>query len=245
MLFVHGPDRGSVVITRDYGVGEAVLHDDTYVTVISQPTWGTCIAAYRELDDPGRFVLTPELITLAGLDPSSGSLTEAQLLVEQRIAEVTRLSLQYPDSTLVLGTPLYYPELSKPRNAVLLVSRGVERQRIHKQVAISRFEREAFYQPGHREDMLLPEPGVLPLICSDMFGDHTDPNVHTILVSACWATPVMPDGAGASKDKDLEKFLGETVRRLYLRYPALMTVVMADRSFLASQTARPYNLWAR
>lgn len=196
---------------RIYGVHRWRLSLGQTITSLSAPSWEEFAQLLSELQDQDQVVVSPELITIAGLP--WGQLHTYRNLVNQRIALIANYSQKKPLIIFIIGTPTFSGD-GKPKNSALFLKNGKTIAITHKRINATRDELQAF-------EMMPEEPPILlnnnigVLICADMgmaalvrsqgwtkdrrflellgseylFGKTLTPihaNSQTLIVLACW-----------------------------------------------------------
>jgi hypothetical protein len=235
----------SIVFERSYGVRHIVTPGGDTITAVSQPDWEGFAHALDRINQQGAggFIMSPELITSTDVDLSV--LSERQELIEDRIAEAKKLTRQLPKSTLLLGSVAFDQTVEKPRNAVLFLQDGNEVGRTYKQNPIGKYEREFLHDTTGPNDIVRPAPNILNIICSDLVSPPPiDAEVDTLLVNACWGTPVGYPGIAASPDHRHLEFIQYITDDLFEQNTSLSAIIMTDRAPESNSMAGPFNFIA-
>lgn len=262
--------RGDILIpenhlSREHGVFELTLVNGKTLFGISAPDWDSYEANLWSINVDADYIVSPELITVAGVSPARVS--QYQDLVERRIESVLHFSRQRPDQIILLGTPVFVGN-NKPTNSLLTVQSGEIIARWNKRSGAFEDERNHYDLEEFSTPMLI-DPDTSGIICSDLVfagvWDHrqfrregllrlmehehlihcSEPFItdscKTLIVSSCW-------GVGASVS-DFEKIridpddyylvnLSNAAGKLMSFYPNLEEVIMVDRAIQVADTLR-------
>jgi hypothetical protein len=232
-----------VQFDRSYGIQHIDLPDGTVVTSVSQPDWPTFTKAMRSTalaEEPGNFIVTPELIGAVGIN-MRGSFSLRQQM-QAREYEARELSKQFPHTTLLLGT-IALSGGERPRNVVQFIRSGEIIDETPK-VNYQGFEYDIFDRHVTAADVCSPpSSNILNIIGGDL---QLPPpilrNINTLVISACWGLPQLIDGADRQREKDLTY----NIQRMFARNNSVETVIMVDRDPLRTNgNGRPFNAVAR
>lgn len=230
-------EQFSIDFMREYDTYNVPLLHGESVTLVSEPTWDLFADSLSMLEDPGTYILTPELITAA--DRPQPASVEPAVLAE-RVRDVQEISLDCPKSTILLGTEMAYEYAQSSRNSIVFIKNGAITGQARADAArlvptirpliYSDLPYRNVYQPLHSEaDTTLEDIG------------HT---AHTLLIGACWSAPphIEPLGiSGATPEQEMHRICG----LLFGRYAQLDTIAMCDRLPAAAFTEQPLNFVAR
>lgn len=229
---------------RAYGVRHVPMPGEDFVTTISQPDWLTFRDSLDNVissGEAGDFILGPELIT--STDITLDEVAVQRIVIEERVHEAKLLTLQCPDTTLLLGTAVFDVIGARPRNAVLFLRDGDEIGRTHKAHTEVRAEQEVFYH-SNAPDVQRPVSHIAALISSDIIDPPTVvEGTNAVLISSCWGAPIGHPSTPSS-DSRLRDALTMFTRELFENNPHLDTAIMADRVPAASQAVAPFNFVA-
>jgi hypothetical protein len=145
---------------------DPALENTKNVVMVSQPDWETTLYALSNTDFGQTTVLTPELITIAGLPLTD--VNDKRPEIEDKIEEVIILSAKKPNVKFLLGTPFFLDGVEKPVNTALVIKSGEILQRSDKKL-LAVPELDAF----HLDPKIKPE-GIDPdralVVCRDFIG---------------------------------------------------------------------------
>ena len=244
---------------RSYGQHDFVAAGGEVVSVVSAPTWEDFYGRLQSSRRLGDFVLSPELITFpAELE----AIPAAQADIERRVDDVRQLSLERPDTTIVLGTPTFNDPTGRPANSLLFIAAGDIAAQTNKSFSVHPVEKEVFtFQQAVAPATSLQR--FTGMICSDMLGEgrrvvrrvagdqpprqKVTPGTETVLLSACWAVPLVQDIFPESQifindhEKRFRLPLEARIAMLFARNPNLRDVIVADRLPAGSEVEGPYN----
>lgn len=242
----------TVEFTREYTTHDINLPSDERVTVVSDPTWDSCADSLAMLENPGKYILTPELITTVER-PQAIHIDPA--VIASRVKDVQEISLEYPDSTILLGTPTGDSPMSKQHNGLLFIRNGNITGQTWGLPPHSQASPGSFYQPTVR-----PEETVQPVVGSDLLRyaaqccldgqqeaprqNSIGPAAKTILASSCWITPDSVNYPGATQTA-AEQYVRQICGLLFENCAQLETVVMCDRLAVDMFVEQPLNFVAR
>lgn len=227
------------------------------VSVVSQPSWELFCSSIRasSRQSLGTIALGPELITFPdGLK----AIPHQRELIEDRVNQLRMISLDYPETTFVFGTPTFDDSRNgskghRPSNSVLFVQKGWVLAQHNKQYpSLGAGEKDVFtFEQEETLDHTI-DPSIAALVCSDIIGEAasddtremllsgvgTDPDkligddVRTVLLSSSWAYPIKPDplaGDLAMTDGRFRNALEMRVGRFFEKHPNVREVIVADR----------------
>ncbi len=241
-----------------YGVHRFSFGGSRTVTALSAKNWGQLLQQMEEIVDEDEIVVTPELITSAGLSPSQVKYN--QNLIEQRIANLVNFSRSFPGKIFILGTAFF--DHNNLTNSTLVIQNGSIISILNKRSGASDEERNSFNLIANEPTYLLPNSNLGILICADFSSaalvagtsdaksrdrlyqiiqrtnligqdvNFIDPQAETLLVIACW-------GIGGSKEfmdryADANKYyrtsLNNSAMNVLLHYPNLKEIIVVDRA---------------
>lgn len=151
---------------RCEGVYRTRLADGVEIVSLSANTWERymdLLATKVAVTD--KVVVSPELITYAG--GNFEELVDNKDVMEERITKVVDLSANYPETTFLLGTPLFVDE-SKPRNSVILIKNGEILGATSKRSGATAEENRYFEMVAEEAPMVIPDTNTSLAICSDL-----------------------------------------------------------------------------
>lgn len=227
---------------RGYGIQHIDMPDGRVITSVSQPDWTNLMHALRSPaieKEPGDFIVTPELVSIAGVYRNSPA--ELEKIVRARDIEAEMVSQSFPDTMLLLGS-IALADSVRPRNVVKFIQNGAiqnESPKINYQGG-----EYGIYDPGvTAADVRLPTPDVMNIIGADVqMPPPIEKSVKTLVVSACWGLPRLVREADSQRQKDLTY----NINRIFARNDSVETVVMVDRDPLRPNAdGRPFNAVAR
>lgn len=147
-----------------FGLHRFTLQNGLQLTGISAPTWDDFESYLRQLTPEDRVVISPELMTCAGINPED--VFENQLLIEDRTSRLLDFSTNFPDTLFILGTPTF--SFSKPRNTALIIRNGEILAQTNKRSGATLEERESFDLLPEEPCFLIPGMDIGLLICADL-----------------------------------------------------------------------------
>ncbi len=150
---------------RETGVCRFVLVDGAEITGVSGNTWEEYFDLLKQVSPTETYVVSPELITYAGMD--FAEMNEKADLINQRIESMVDYSNSFPETTFVLGTPLFV-DISKPRNSALLIKNGEIIGVTNKRSGATVEENKYFELMAEEPPLLLPGTKTALLICADL-----------------------------------------------------------------------------
>lgn len=240
---------------RTYGIHRWRLSLGQTVTSLSAPSWEEFAQLLNELQDQDQVVVSPELITIAGLPWEQ--LQAYQTLVNQRIALIADFSRKKPLTTFIIGTPTFSGD-GKPKNSALVIKNGKIIGITHKRINATRDELQAFEMMPEEPPILLSNnTGVL--ICADLgmaalvrsqdwtkdrrflkllgseylFGKTLTPihaNSQTLIVLACWGVRDFSlFKVSDSPDEHFQIQLRNIAWGVLRDFPNLCNIVVIDR----------------
>jgi hypothetical protein len=249
--------------TRAHGTHVYTLADGGRVTGISQPSWERFSAALGRVDDPGRFILSPELITVSP-EPSPAEFADLPERVAERVDMMRDASRLWPDTTILLGSLTF--DTLRPRNVAHFI-RGGEVTGTNPKLPYMLSEVKAFHQAYDPAEHQQPDRATVAMICSDLLFHHwrgrTDPqilgrsleqeyvnpitsDVTTVLVSALWATPHVPDLGLEYEERRFADPLRFEAGRIMHDHPSVQDVIIVDQLPAGTAAATtPFNMHAR
>jgi hypothetical protein len=242
---------------RSYGQHDFVATSGEVVSVVSEPTWESFYRRLESSERLGDFVLSPERITFPiGLNDIPAS----QADIERRIADVQELSLERPDTTIVLGTPTFNNPTGRPANSLIFITAGEVAAQTNKGFSTYPAEERVFTLRQATASRTTAQ-AFAGMVCSDILDERTGngyevggeqdsvqkitADTRTVLLSACWAIPlvgipeaVMPSGNHESR---FRRQLEGRIALLFSRNPGVREVIIADRLPPGSKLDAPYN----
>lgn len=257
MLVFMSKEQFTIQFIRDHDTHDVAFDDGQTVTLISEPTWDRFADSFSMLEHPGTYILSPELITTAGMTP--GEEAKVHAVIAERVEEAQEISLEHPGSTILLGTATVDSNLPKPRNSTVFIKNGELIGQTHKMPPYNKGEFDFFYQSTAPGSTMRPDPNTQPIICSDLlyhaveerqydgiglpYADSIKDTASTILVNACWAPP-MAEGWAQAPESHAESTLRSICSQLFARYTQLNTVIMCDRAPEIIGHGQPLNFAA-
>lgn len=206
---------------RSYGIYRWDLRDGISLTVISSAGWTDFAKDLDLITSTDQLVVSPELITSTEFD--FDKVGEARVLIEGRVNQVRKISAQHPETTLLLGTPIFQDE-GKPKNGVIIIKAGDIIGQTAKRSGTTDWERDNFRFDPEEAPILIPGTNLGILICSDLGvasvylrqfrnkdeiltkSGHTNlvgfnpkfihPDSRAIIVPSCWGIGSITDHIG-------------------------------------------------
>jgi len=236
---------------REHGAHDFTLRSGQAVSVISEPTWESFLTTLAETKFPkNSIVLTPELIT-APYPPSQIEANTTEIC--NRIIHIQNLSALRPDVTILLGTPTFNKFGEKPRNSLVFVNNSVRFGQVDKR-AFGQFGMGYMQRSENKDATLIPGTNLATLVCADLIlaarrnKGVAEPSfiqipesAEALLVSSCWAVPLLDREEPQSDDRYLAPLISQTTK-IFEAYPNLQEIVMADRTTGASGLDAPFNM---
>ncbi len=156
----------SETYSRCEGTCRHSLADGTELVSLSANTWEAYLDLLgRDIVATDRVVASPELITYNG--GRFEDLKVNRYEIEDRITMVVDRSTNYPNTTFLLGTPLFVDE-NKPRNSVILIKNGEIVGATSKRCGATPEENKYFEMVAEEAPMVIPGTNTSLLICSDL-----------------------------------------------------------------------------
>jgi hypothetical protein len=255
--------RADIRFIRAHGTHAFPLADGGRVTGISQPTWERFSAALGQVENPGRFILSPELITVSP-EPSPAKFAGLPERVAGRVGMVQEASRLWPDTIIILGS-LSFTE-ARPRNVAHFIRDG-EVSGTNPKLPYLSTEAAAFHQAYNPAEHQQPDRATVAMICSDLLFHHwrgqadpqilgrdlrqeyinpITPEVTTVLVSALWATPHVPDMGLEYEERRFADPLRFEAGRIMHDHPNVQDVIVIDQLPAGTVAATaPFNMHAR
>lgn len=160
----------SSIMSESYNLSYGIYHysqvEGSPVTSISSPDWDKFYNAIQTIDNDQQLVVSPELITITG-SVTLGSGNMVRELVSQRIEDIKQVTVKHPQTTVLLGTPVFNG-IDKPTNSVIYIKNGEITGRVNKRTAATKWEKEHFTFIPEEAPTLIPNTSVGVLICSDL-----------------------------------------------------------------------------
>jgi hypothetical protein len=261
-MYVTDFPPADFTFVREHGTHQFPLVSGERVTAISEPSWDRFAAALEQVERPGAYVLSPELIVAS---PEPSSLDEVPAMVERRIDEARTLSQRMPQTTLLLGSASMTG--TRIRNELLFVRNG-EITGHSPKLPYMPGEAQVFHQVYDPREHQQPDRRTVGMICSDLifhsrrgwgqaglpgrdleaeYVDPIGPDVRTVLISGIWITPY-DHALGHNPSIEEPRFIDPikwAVRKLMHDHPRLQDVVMADQMPPGAPGSGPVNFHAR
>ena len=213
---------------------------------VSANTWHEYMNLIRQAaaDHPAHRFVRPELMTTA--DMELAEIPDQHAVVNDRLAELQKLSTSMPTAELVVGTPEYHPD--GIYNSLVIIQNGIRRILERKRTIFSSAEGETFTA---NDTLQQRYTRTLSAVCADLVGygvqyPELPQDTRAIHASCCWATP-LEEGARYAAAPDEERYtsaMTHTLGRLFARYPQLQQVIVVDRT-PPSTAIPPLNCVAR
>jgi hypothetical protein len=223
---------------RSYGL-HTTQDSQGDIHMASAPDWDSLFdLLINDLPADG-VVVTPEL---SGYSGPLSDIPEHKTEICGRVEGMRELSLA-TYAVIMFGTPLR-DKKGDWYNGVLHFRDGLV-EGCDLKSRLSMLERHSGQIAGY-DGARLPQFGRTTLICSEML-DPGDLSVgtSTVLVPACWATP-LPDIPGRRSsikldDQDYLNFLHLGASTVMEAHPGVDTIVVSDRNMPGSDCAGPFN----
>lgn len=251
-------------VYQDYGVYNFRAKTGERVTGISRPDFESFMGDLDNLNVDTDIIVSPELITMT--DINSQDLLQNKSVIDERLSSLVDKSVGNPDTTYVIGTPLFRGSDQKPENGVVIIRNGNTIGTVVKQSYSSEDEKEIFEQTaGHNGVNTIPGTKIGVLICSDLGvasmahrpafsevvkrkgGEHLSSkappdfigdDVETVLVPAAWSSE------GAKDNEYYRNQLVSVSNRTLENYPNLREIVVIDRVWDQSNpNLKPQNAY--
>ncbi|HEX5456029.1 MAG TPA: hypothetical protein VFW77_01550 [Candidatus Saccharimonadales bacterium] len=234
---MSSPELESVYF-RSYGL-HTVQDSLGDIHIASEPDWDSLFdLLISDLPEDG-VIVTPEL---SGFSGPLAEIPEHKTEICGRIEGVRELS-RATDAVIMFGTPLREKNGSW-YNGVLHFRNG-RVDGCDLKSNLSMFEEQSGMLASG-DGSRLPRFGRTTLICSEMLSpEELAVETSTVLVPACWATP-LPDVRGGKSplkldDRDYLNFLRLGASTVMSSYLAVDTIVVADRNMPGSDCDGPFN----
>lgn len=152
---------------NNYGIIRWNLKDQKIkkLTGISADKWTDFTNNLSQINEFDKLIVSPELITCTEIE--SENVTESKELIESRIEQTKKFSMNFPETTIVLGTAIFGEE-EKPKNGVLFIKNGEVIGQTAKRAGVDSWEKRNFVFDPEEKAVLIPETNLGVLICSDI-----------------------------------------------------------------------------
>jgi len=107
---------------EDFGIYLTNLNDGREVAILSTFHFDEVVAGIEGIGDTKVTLLTPEMTT--SHDLPLAQIGDFRGIVEERVENIISLSSNNPNQTIILGTPCWLGDLTKPGNYALTVRAG-------------------------------------------------------------------------------------------------------------------------
>lgn len=124
-----------------YGLHELELPNGEKLALASAYDWVDFTLQLSSLKRGVKFVVTPELITVADIELERMEQKKKKIL--SRVSAIRHFSTGFPETTFVLGTPVFEKE-KKPTNSLLFIKNREDIGRVDKRTFASDLERQVF-----------------------------------------------------------------------------------------------------
>jgi hypothetical protein len=253
---------------HEHGFHRLSFSTGEMVTAISAQTWSEYLSHLKRINAQDKLVVSPELMTFTGRPLREVGQTKQ--IIKGRINQVETFSLQYPNTTFILGTPTF--NTSRPRNSVLFIKQGKIVAQTHKRSGATQEEQDVFDLPVHEKPSSIPDTDIGILICSDLamasflsrphFNDkflnqtlktagqasfiNTQPTfLHSqtkkLIIPSCW-------GVGGNKKlmttREVNKYYQVQLRNLswaLFNSSKIEEIIMVDRTIVSSPRSKSSN----
>lgn len=254
---------------RESGVIRHVLNDRTEIAGVSANSWDQFVELLLTVSVTDKLVVSPELITCS--DIAFEECLNARELIEFRLLELVKYSTNRPETTYVIGTPLFSEGDSKPTNSAILIKNGKVLGRTNKRGGATESEKATFGFVAEEPPFLIPGTKTALLICSDLatatiyfnkdsvmlkrmlelsgrellIGREVNtisPEATSLLVLACWG--VGGNFVVSGREDEYYRFQLRNISWSLMRNSNIKEVVVVDRKSELS-SSRPYNALLR
>ncbi|MCL4360643.1 hypothetical protein M1555_05340 [Patescibacteria group bacterium] len=244
-----------LAMPQEHGLYEFVL-GGAHGLAISVRTFDEFVDGMRFVRPDDRFVVSPELITIADIpwEDVPGAID----VIYERIARVADRSLDTPGTVYVFGTPTVTSE-GRLRNSAVFIRNGEIIGQTNKRLGAVVGEYETFEFPADEPAVRIPGTDVSVLICADIiaatllrtkYSDrhlgarerqfnrlvdaHNEFVAHDakqLLIVSCWGIGANPNFLDVDDvDGTYAMNLRSAFLRLFHQYPHLEEIVMVDRA---------------
>ncbi len=243
---------------REYGVHRWNLKDGTKFLALSAHGWTGFVDLVKQIEPSDQLAASPELITATELP--TYNVYESRTLIEKRIDAIRLLSSDCPNTTILLGTPVFDGR-EKPTNSILYIKAGEITGLTSKRSGVAAWEKANFRFIPEEPLSLVPGTNLGVLICSDLalaslylrpeanryldqvlaLSDHKNligktptflhPEAKSIIISSCWGIGGMAGLNGVmTPDRYYELQLRNTTAFLLRDAPQIEQIVVVDRA---------------
>lgn len=254
------PESGVFVIpgpstARPQFHGSVLQASDTRV-IVSAPDWTSMQKALTDNDLGQSVVILPELITIAGeLEIKDIAHPEkVQDVLHKNLHAMCEISRLFPNTTYVVGTPVFQHGYHRPFNAVVHIRNGNIHNVAYKYNGV-RLEREFFSFPDNRDPQSVQDGSML--VCKDLLTlcnglSHIpaeksrkrhpkasadsrlflSDDTRELFVASCWGIGAEGRILSSRNQQDIDKTyirsLSITVARVFEGLPQLQQVIISD-----------------
>lgn len=149
---------------REYGVHRWNLKNGPRFAALSAHGWTDFVDLVKQIEPGDLLAASPELITATEL--ASDSVIEDRTTIEKRVDVIKMLSSKRPDTTFLLGTPVFDGR-EKPANSILYIKAGEIIGRTSKRSGVAPWEKANLRFNPEEPPSLIPGTNLGVLICSD------------------------------------------------------------------------------
>lgn len=152
---------------NSYGVHRWSLKDKNIklLTAVSAGNWTDFTERLEGILPIDRLIVSPELITCTEIE--SANVSESRELIESRIEQMKKFSINFPEATIVLGTAIFGDE-EKPKNGALFIKNGEIVGETTKKSTATEWENDNFSHDLDEKAVLIPGTSLGLLLCSDL-----------------------------------------------------------------------------
>lgn len=150
---------------REYGVHRFDLKNGIRLAALSAHGWKNFLAQLQAVKPDDDLAVSPELITTTELE--TNDVSTVRPTVEKRFEEIRAITLQFPNTTFLLGTPVFEGE-GKPTNSIVYIKAGQIIGQTAKRSGIAAWEKTNFRFEPEEPASLIPGTDIGVLICSDL-----------------------------------------------------------------------------
>lgn len=244
---------------NSYGVHRWSLKDRgiKVLTGVSADNWTDFTNRLEGILPIDRLIVSPELITCTEIE--SENVTESRELIEDRVEQMRKFSMNFPEATIVLGTAIFGEE-EKAKNGALFIKDGEIIGKTTKKSTATEWEKENFSHDLDEKPVLIPGTNLGLLLCSDLsffsifskgihfpeaffkklkqenfIGKNPEfihPETKGIIVSSCWGiggNKLWQDVVGESVDSYYESQLRAVTTNIMMLNKEIDEIAVVDR----------------
>lgn len=179
------------------------------IAMVSQPTWEQTFVDLQRFKFNQCIVLTPELITVAGMDWDD----PLELFVQSKraINQSLMVSRRQPEATFIIGSP-FYKDGGKPFNSALVIRNGKVLEVARKKL-LDNEELATFFVDPNEPPLELGDSTIL--ICRDLIGARIEKMGLENSTVEKYVNLLTEDAALANRFKET-RFVGPSSKRLLI-----------------------------